>query len=239
MRITFGLILAVSLMLVGCGETTPPAPALPAASTATLPPSGSEVGDSGGAAAVSDSGAVPATLPPEIEQGKFTLLLSPANTKIEFVGTHVGEKPDPRKGGFDKFTGKLELDLAAKSLKSISLDIETESLRTEIAKLTEHLKSPDFFEVREYPKATFESTKIVPSAETPGQLEITGNLTLHGVTKEITAPATVQVGPAGPGLTSEFMLDRSQFGMTYSPDKVENKVALTVVIGQSAPPAQP
>jgi polyisoprenoid-binding protein YceI len=212
----------------------------PVAAADTMP-ANDPYADAAGTATASDYSAAPltTTLVPGIEAGTYTLPLSPANTRIEFVGTHAGEKPDPRKGGFEKFTGKLEVDLVAKSLKSISLDIDTESLSTEIPKLTEHLKSPDFFEVREHPKATFESTKIVPSAESPGQLQITGNLTLHGVTKEITAPATVQIGPAGPSLRSELTLDRSEFGMNYSPDKVENKVSLTVVMGEKPPSPQP
>jgi polyisoprenoid-binding protein YceI len=176
---------------------------------------------------------------PAADPGTLTLPLTPENTHIEFVCAHVGEKPDPRKGGFDRFTGKLVIDPKAQSLKSVSLDIETNSLRTEFPKLTNHLKSSDFFEVREFPKATFESTKVEPAAEGEGQLLITGNLTLHGQTREITAPATVELGPDGPKLRSEFTIDRSEFGMDYSPDKVENKVALTVVIDESSPQPQP
>jgi polyisoprenoid-binding protein YceI len=170
-----------------------------------------------------------AATPVPVSGGAATL--SPDNTKIQFVGTHSGDKPDPRTGGFAKFKGKAEIDAAKKSLKSVSIEIDTASLFTEIGqKLTDHLKSPDFFEVREYPKATFESTKI--AAGTAGKATITGKLSLHGVTKEISFPATVEVGEKGVTLTSEFSIDRTQFGMTYGEGKVEPKVSMTVVIGE-------
>src|SRR3954464_12688876 len=85
-------------------------------------------------------------------------MLTPQNTKIQFICAHVGPKPDPRKGGFGKFTGQALLD--GKSLKSLSLDIDTTSLFTEFDMLTTHLKSADFFEVRRFPTAKFQSTKI-------------------------------------------------------------------------------
>jgi polyisoprenoid-binding protein YceI len=158
--------------------------------------------------------------------------LTPQNTKIQFVCAHVGARPDPRKGGFAKFAGEIRVDPATKALKSVDIDIDTTSLSTEVGdKLTNHLKSPDFFEVRRYPSAHFESTKIVPAA---GAQQLTGKLTLHGVTKEISFPATVEVGPSGLTLRSEFTIDRLEFGINYDPKKVENKVSLTVVVGEKS-----
>jgi polyisoprenoid-binding protein YceI len=158
--------------------------------------------------------------------------LTPQNTKIQFVCAHVAADPMPRKGGFAKFNGKAEVDVAAKTLTSLDVDIETASLWTEFDMLTNHLKSPDFFEVRRFPTAHFESTKIEPN--TGGTTQITGKLTLHGVTKEIKFPATVEVDAQGLTLRSEFTIDRSEFGMNYDPKKVENKVSLTVVVGEKS-----
>jgi len=152
-----------------------------------------------------------------------TANLSPQNTKIQFICAHVGARPDPRKGGFSKFTGKAQVE--GNALKSLTVEIDTASIGTEFEKLTNHLKSPDFFEVRKYPTAKFESTKIDAGS-------ITGTLTLHGVTKEITFPAKVEVNDAGLTVNAEFTLDRSEFGMTYDPKKVENKVSMTVVVGE-------
>ena len=97
-------------------------------------------------------------MPVPVTGGKVTL--SPDNTRILFIGTHAAPKrPDPRTGGFAKFKGEAAVD--GKTLKSVSVDIETESLWTEVGgRLTNHLKSADFFEVTEHPTAKFVSTKI-------------------------------------------------------------------------------
>jgi polyisoprenoid-binding protein YceI len=156
-----------------------------------------------------------------------TAALTPQNTQIQFVCAHVGPKPDPRKGGFAKVGGKAVVE--GQALKSVTLEIDTTSLFTEFDKLTTHLKSPDFFETRRYPTAKFESTKIEQGKETS---QITGKLTLHGVTKEITIPAKVEVTSSGLKLASEFTLNRLDYGINYDPKKVESNVALTVVIGE-------
>jgi len=155
--------------------------------------------------------------------------LGPQNSKLQFVCAHVGAKPDPRKGSFGKFTGKAQVE--GQALKSLTVEIDTTSISTEFEKLTTHLKSPDFFDVRRFPTAKFESTKITPGT---GSSQVTGKLTMHGVTKEISFPATVEIGPSGLSLKSEFSIDRSEFGMNYDPTKVENKVFLTVIVGEKS-----
>ncbi len=165
--------------------------------------------------------------PVAVADGAATL--SADNTKIQFVCAHSGDKPDPRTGWFTKLSGKADVDAAAKTLKGVTVEIEAASLTTDIAKLTDHLKSGDFFEVNEFPTAKFESTKV---EQTGDKATITGNLTLHGVTKEISFPATVSVSDTGVSLKSDFDIDRTQFGMTFGEGKVENKVSLSVVIGK-------
>jgi polyisoprenoid-binding protein YceI len=169
--------------------------------------------------------------PASIKSG--TVALSPQNTLIQFVCAHVGSNPDPRTGHFAKFTGQAQIDEAAKSLRSVSVEIDTNSITTQFDKLTNHLKSPDFFEARQYPTAKFESTKVTPGQN--GQAQVTGKLTLHGVTKEISFPATMAVSPSGFTLNSNFSIDRSQFGMNFGPDKVENKVDLKIAVGEKTP----
>ena len=157
--------------------------------------------------------------------------LSPDNTKIQFTGTHSPpKKPDPRVGGFAKFTGEAKVDAEAKKLQSVSVSIDTTSLFTEFPKLTTHLNSPDFFETREYPTAKFESTEISEAAD--GKATIKGNLTLHGETKEISFPATVNVTDDGLTLKADFSINRSEFGMTFGEGQVEDKVLLSVAIGE-------
>lgn len=156
--------------------------------------------------------------------------ISAANSKITFVGTHSGAKPDPRTGGFGKFTGRVTIDPATKNLTSVTADIDTTSLFTAIPKLTDHLKTADFLEVREYPTAKFASTKVTPGKD--GTATVTGKLTLHGKTQEISFPATVTVTAEGLTLKSDFTINRGEFGMTYGAGKVEDKVSLSVIVGE-------
>jgi polyisoprenoid-binding protein YceI len=229
------------LWLVGCEAQGVPVAVPPPTVTTTgdesslttddvlAPTVGSTTGDSLTPAATTDeNAATPDTAAAPAADG--AMILSPDNTKIQFVGTHSPPKePDPRVGTFAKFSGKADVDAAAKTLKSVSVEIDTTSLTTDIPKLTDHLKSGDFFEVNEFPTAKFESTKIEQDGETA---TITGNLTLHGVTKEISFPATVSVGENGLALSSEFEIDRTQFGMTFGDGQVENAVTLTVKVGK-------
>ena len=166
--------------------------------------------------------------PVALKSGAATL--APKNTAIGFVGEHEGADPKPRKGGFAKFAGKVQVGKDG-SLQAVAFDIETASLFTEIPKLTGHLKSADFFDVREHPKASFRSTSVARSKKA-GKTNVTGKFSLLGKTKEITIPATVSVTPRGVTLVSHFEFDRTQFGMNYGPGKVKKNVAISVVIGQ-------
>lgn len=170
-----------------------------------------------------------AATPVKVAAGKAAL--SPENTHLQFVCAHLGDKPDPRTGTFGKFTGSLEADAAAKMIQSLAIDFDATSLNTEFAKLTTHLKSPDFFDTREHPKASFVSKKVAPGSAA-GEFQVTGDLTLHGVTKSITIPVKARFADGGVTATSDFTIDRSEFGMKYGIDKIDKKVSLTVVIGE-------
>lgn len=171
--------------------------------------------------------------PVPVAGGKVAL--SPDNTRINFVGTHAApKKPDPRTGGFAKFKGEAAVD--GKALQSVSIDIDTTSLWTEIGgRLTDHLKSADFLEVREHPTAKFVSSKIESAAD--GKAKITGKLTLHGKTNEISFPASVAVTEKGLTLASEFQIDRMQWGINYEPKQVVKEVTLKIAIGEKTQPA--
>jgi polyisoprenoid-binding protein YceI len=198
---------AVAAIVTGCG-----------------PSNESVSGEAAEAGAVS---AVDAAVAADAADGAVTevIALAPENTKIQFVGTHAGDEPNPRKGSFGQFTGKVAM--AGDAIHSIEVDIETASLSTEIGKLTDHLKSADFFDVRQHPQARFVSTSIQPGEGQ--QVTIVGDLTLLGQTKSITFPATVNTAD-GLQVQSEFSIDRTEFGMDYGVDRVEKPVALTIAI---------
>jgi polyisoprenoid-binding protein YceI len=179
---------------------------------------------------------VPPT-PVPVEDGKVAL--DAKNTTIQFVGTHVGPKPDPRTGYFSKFSGELAVHETAKAPESVTLEIDTASLVTPIGRLTGHLHSPDFFDVRRYPKATFESTKIEAVDTQRGRYKITGDLTIREVTKPVSLPATVKVTGDGLVLASKFKIKRSDFGINFGPDRVVDDVALTVTVGKPTPNVRP
>ena len=178
-----------------------------------------------------------APVPVPVEDGMAAL--TSKNSTIQFVGTHVGPKPDPRTGYFTKFVGELAVDEATGAPKAIAIEIDTASLITAIRKLTNHLQSVDFFDVRQYPAATFESTEIKVTDPARGKYRITGDLTLREVTKPITFPATAKVTDAGIVLTSKFKIKRTDFGMTFGTDSVVDDVAMTVTAGKPTPKVTP
>lgn len=158
--------------------------------------------------------------------------LNPENSRIQFIGTHVGDKPDPRLGGFTKFSGKVAVDKTA--VTAVSFEIATDSMWTEFDKLTAHLKGPDFFDTKEFPEIKFQSTSV--EAVPGGKITVTGDLTLHGETKSILVPAIVTVTDDGVTLVAEFTIDRTEFGISYEPGKVDKTVSLTVVVGEKTAP---
>ncbi|MGL6095558.1 MAG: YceI family protein [Fimbriiglobus sp.] len=149
--------------------------------------------------------------------------LTGENTTVGFVGTKPGGKHE---GGFKKVTGSATVTDADPTKVVLEVVIDTDSLWSDDAKLTGHLKAPDFFDVKTNPTAKFASTKVEKSAT---GLVVTGDLTLNGQTKSVTFPA--KIGTTG-GLTvdAEFMIDRTEFGMTYGKGKIDDKVAVTVKV---------
>lgn len=160
--------------------------------------------------------------------GKMTCQLVPENTSIEFVGTHVGDDPKPRLGGFKKFSGQIEM--ADGKPKSLNVDMEITSIWTEFDNLTKHLMNADFFEADKFPKSKFESTSITVLGD--GNCIIKGELTLHGISDNFEFPAKYKATDQGLVLTSDFTLDRTQFGMKKMTDGVEAVVSLNVVVGK-------
>ena len=148
--------------------------------------------------------------------GVVHMPILPETSKIEFIGSKkIG---GAHNGGFKAFNGNAQLAPDKPELKSIAIDIDATSIFTDDPKLTGHLKNKDFFEVDKYPTATFTTTEIKPGGDKAGTYthELVGNLTLHGVTKSITIPATIKVDANSLALTSEFSLNKDDFGMTFS-----------------------
>lgn len=133
------------------------------------------------------------------------------NSKIEFIGSKV---TGSHNGSFQRFSG--EIDYAGAPERSrVSVTMETASLTADDPKLTEHLKTADFFDVAKFPQANFVSTEIKPGGQNATHT-ITGNLTLHGVTKAVTFPATISVTPDVANVDANFSINRKDFGINYA-----------------------
>lgn len=99
-------------------------------------------------------------------------------------------------GRFDTFTGGFSYDAAAPEKSSVKVEIDTASVNTNHAERDKHLKSPDFLDVAKFPKATFVSKSVTPKGD--GKATIVGDLTLRGITKEVTIDAVAVGGGADP-----------------------------------------
>jgi polyisoprenoid-binding protein YceI len=138
--------------------------------------------------------------------------ITPENSKIEFVGAKVTGQHN---GSFKKFSGAIEW--AGQPEKSrVSITIDADSIETDTPDLTKHLKTADFFDVAKFPQATFQSTEIKPGGAGGATHSVTGNLSLHGVTKAITFPAPINASPGSITVQASFAINRKVFGINYA-----------------------
>jgi polyisoprenoid-binding protein YceI len=146
--------------------------------------------------------------------GTEALVISSENSKVDFVAAKITRS---HQGSFKQFAGKI--DLAPNSIPDsrVTIDIDTGSVVTDEPELTAHLKTPDFFDVAKFPKATFVSTKIEPVSTGGAQtFNVTGNLELHGIKKSISFPANIQVTPESVAVDADFAINRKDFGIVYA-----------------------
>ena len=158
--------------------------------------------------------------------GGETLTITPENSKVEFVAAKVTRSHD---GSFKQFSGTIDLLNSDPVQSVVSISIDAASVVTDEDQLTGHLKTPDFFDVAKYPKATFVSTKIEPSTANGATHSVTGNFDLHGIKKSISFPATIQVTPTNVSVNADFAINRQDFGLTY-PNKADDLIKDGVVI---------
>jgi polyisoprenoid-binding protein YceI len=120
-------------------------------------------------------------------------------------------------GRFDKFSGNFSFDDKNPDASKVKVEIDTASIDTNHAERDKHLRAADLLDTDKFPTATFESTSVKASG--PDKAKITGNLTLHGVTKEITIDADRIGGGKDPwggyrdGFTGTTELTLADFGI--------------------------
>jgi polyisoprenoid-binding protein YceI len=122
-------------------------------------------------------------------------------------------------GRFRDFDGVIKYDPQNPAASSVGFTIRAASIDTTNNDRDEHLRSKDFFEVAKFPTLTFASTRVTP--RDAATLEVTGNLTMHGVTREITFPVQLlgtMRAPQGEkaGFEAAFTLNRKEFGINWN-----------------------
>jgi polyisoprenoid-binding protein YceI len=138
-------------------------------------------------------------------------------------------------GRFDKMDGTIEFDADNIAASKVNITIDAASINTNHAKRNEHLKSPDFFNVAEFPTITFVSTKMELTDEKSGI--VTGELTMLGVTKTITLDAKIMnvgLNPFSKAPTAAWsargVIKRSDFGMKYGLPAIGDEITLLLDI---------
>ena len=145
--------------------------------------------------------------------------LDPAHSSIGFAIRHM--MISTVRGQLRTFTGKATGDPTAPDKGAIEVTIDATSIDTANAKRDEHLKSPDFLDVAKFPTITFKSKKIAAAGQ--GKAKLTGDLTLHGVTKEVVldvdglTPAIKDpMGNTRAGAHATAKINRKDFGIAYN-----------------------
>jgi len=144
-----------------------------------------------------------------------SFVIDPAHSSVTFRIRHlVGKTP----GSFTDFGGTVTFDPADPTTGRVEATIQATSIDTHNDKRDDHLRSPDFFDAATHPTITFKSTKVTRAGEA---YKLSGDLTMHGVTKPVTLDLQVLgVGPGFAGKVAGFeargVLQRKDFGISWN-----------------------
>jgi polyisoprenoid-binding protein YceI len=147
-----------------------------------------------------------------------TWTLDPAHTRIGFVARHA--MVTKVRGSFNEFEGTAVLDGADPAKSHAEVTIKAASIDTRNAQRDEHLRSNDFLAMQEYPEITFTSTGARQVDDTT--FELTGDLTIRGVTKSVTIPFSFEGAAKDPfgnlraGFEGSVAINRKDWGVTWN-----------------------
>jgi len=165
----------------------------------------------------------------KVTGGAYTI--EPTHTQVLFAYDHMGFSNNM--GIIAQPSGTLTLDKANPAASKVSVEIPVVNLKTGIAALDEHLMKPEFFDSAKFPKASFVSTGV--KVDGTGA-EITGNLTIKGITKPVTLDAEFYGAGVQPmnkkeniGFVATGTIKRSEFGMGMAVPMVGDAVELKIV----------
>jgi polyisoprenoid-binding protein YceI len=160
-----------------------------------------------------------------------TYKIDPVHSEVSFKIRHLLAKVS---GRFTKFSGDIKIDTKDINKSSVEVSIEVASINTDNESRDKHLKTPDFFDAEKFPAITFKSTSVKEVAK--GKLEVTGDFTLHGVTKRITFPITnagTQPGMKPGTVVAGFIdgaltINRNDFGIKTFPGALGDDVVISL-----------
>jgi polyisoprenoid-binding protein YceI len=147
-------------------------------------------------------------------------VFDPAHTTAQFSVKHL--MVTNVRGEFSKVSGKLNIDDKDVTKSSVEVTIDASTIDTREPNRDNHLRSPDFFDVAKYPAITFKSTKVEKAGDK--KLKVTGDLTIHGVTKQavldVDGPTPEIKHPAVPemrrGASATTKISRKDYGLTWN-----------------------
>jgi polyisoprenoid-binding protein YceI len=168
--------------------------------------------------------------------------IDPNHTAAQFSVRHLGVSTV--RGAFTKVTGSAKHDPADPSKDSLDVAIETNSVDTRVEMRDNDLRSPRFFDAQKFPTITFHSRQA--KAAGSGKLQLTGDLTIHGVTKEVVLDVD---GPSAPikdpmgkgqrmGASATTKVNRQDFGVSAMPGVVGDEITITIDAELVQAPAQ-
>jgi polyisoprenoid-binding protein YceI len=167
--------------------------------------------------------------------------IDPAHSSAQFSVRHLGVSTV--RGAFMKVSGSAKYDAADPSKGSLDATIEATSVDTRVEMRDNDLRSPNFLDVAKYPTITFHSKQT--KAAGAGKLQITGDLTIHGVTKEVvldvdgpTAPIKDPWGNQRFGASASTKIKRQDFGVNGAPGIVGDEITITIDAELIQPPAK-
>lgn len=157
--------------------------------------------------------------------------IDPNHTAAQFSVRHMGISTV--RGAFTKVSGTAQYDPADLSKTSVDATIEASSVDTRVSMRDDDLRSPNYFDVAKYPTITFKSKSVQAAGE--GKLKIVGDLTIHGVTKEVTldvdGPSAAVTDPKGNshlGASASTTVNRKDFGVGGSSNMVGEDITITI-----------
>jgi polyisoprenoid-binding protein YceI len=167
-----------------------------------------------------------------------TYKLDPGHTMVLFSWNHFGYSNPTADFGLGEGTVVFDEQNPAKS--SVDVTLPLASLDTHVPALDKHLKEADFFDADKYPTVTFKSTKVQPLGG--HKFNVTGDLTVHGVTKTVVLAATLnKVGPhpmtkaQSIGFDATASIKRSDFGVGAYVPKVSDEISIRITTEGSVP----